>query len=73
MHTEWVAMEQYRIQVMEQWPDGPGKDCALAAARSALACLLGEASPERIGKSADTGRGRNSGSPAGPRTDPWRY
>jgi hypothetical protein len=42
MYTEWLAMEQYRIQVMEQWPDGPGKESALAAARSALECLLRE-------------------------------
>jgi len=33
---EWLAMEHYRIHVIELWPDGPRKDAALAAARSAL-------------------------------------
>jgi len=42
MYTEWMAMEQYRIQVMEQWPDGPRKECGLAAARSALEGLFRE-------------------------------
>jgi hypothetical protein len=45
MHGEWLAMEHYRIHVMEQWPDGPRKDVGLAAARSALERLLRAASP----------------------------
>ena len=40
MHSEWLAVEHYRIHVMELWPDGPRKDMGLAAARSALERLV---------------------------------
>jgi hypothetical protein len=33
---EWLAVEHYRIHLMELWPDGPRKEAGLAAARSAL-------------------------------------
>ena len=33
---EWLAVEHHRIHVIELWPDGPRKEAALAAARSAL-------------------------------------
>jgi len=36
----WLAMEHYRIHVMELWPDGPRKDAGLVAARSALERLV---------------------------------
>jgi len=36
---EWLAMEHYRIHVIELWPGGPRKEAALAAARSALEVL----------------------------------
>jgi hypothetical protein len=36
MRSEWLAMEHYRIHLMETWPDGPAKEAGLAAARSAL-------------------------------------
>jgi hypothetical protein len=36
MHSEWLAMEHYRIHLMETWPDGPVKEAGLAAARSAF-------------------------------------
>ena len=39
MHSEWLAFEQYRIHVMELWPDGPRKQAGLSAARSALESL----------------------------------
>jgi hypothetical protein len=39
MHSEWLAMEHYRIHVMELWPDGPRKVAGLAAAPSALESL----------------------------------
>jgi hypothetical protein len=32
----WLAVEHYRIHVMELWPDGPRKEAGLAAARSTL-------------------------------------
>lgn len=40
MHSEWLAVEHYRIHVMELWPDGPRKTAGLAAARSALDRLV---------------------------------
>jgi hypothetical protein len=39
MYTEWLAMEHYRIHLMEEWPDGPRKDAGLAAAHAALEAL----------------------------------
>jgi hypothetical protein len=39
MLSEWLAAEDYRIHVMELWPDGPRKQAGLAAARSALRSL----------------------------------
>jgi len=40
VHSEWLAAEQNRIEVMELWPDGPRKQAGLAAARSALHSLM---------------------------------
>jgi len=39
MHSERLAMEHYRIHLMESWPDGPRKEAGLASARSALESL----------------------------------
>lgn len=39
MHSEWLAMERYRIQVMELWPDGPRKRAGIASARASLEAL----------------------------------
>ena len=39
MHNEWMAVEHYRIHVIELWPDGPTKEAGLGAARSALESL----------------------------------
>jgi hypothetical protein len=39
MHNQKLAMEHYRIHVMEQWPDGPRKQAGLAAARSTIESL----------------------------------
>jgi hypothetical protein len=36
MHSEWLAMEHYRIHLMETWPEGPVKEAGPAAAWSAL-------------------------------------
>ena len=36
MHSGWLALEHYRLHVMEQWPDGPAKAAGIAAVRSAL-------------------------------------
>lgn len=48
MKEQWLAMEHYRLHSVEEWPDGPHKQAALAAIRSTLNSLtrngVGEAS-----------------------------
>jgi hypothetical protein len=39
MYTEWLAIEHYRLHLMEEWPEGARRDAGLAAARSALNSL----------------------------------
>jgi len=39
MHLEWLAMEHYRLHVVEEWPDGPHKHAAMAAIHSTLESL----------------------------------
>jgi hypothetical protein len=39
MNLEWLAMEHYRLHVVEEWPDGPYKQAAMAAIRSTLDSL----------------------------------
>jgi len=39
MHLEWLAVEHYRLHVVEEWPDGPHKHAALAAIHSSLKSL----------------------------------
>ena len=39
MYTEWLAIEHYRLHLMEEWPEGARKDAGVAAARSALNSL----------------------------------
>ncbi len=39
MHTAWLATEHNRIHLIEEWPEGPRKEAALASARSALESL----------------------------------
>lgn len=39
MYPQWIAMEHYRMHVIETWPDGPRKNAGLAAVRSALNAL----------------------------------
>lgn len=36
MNANWIAMEHYRLHVVEDWAEGPRKDAALTAIRSAL-------------------------------------
>jgi len=40
MYRAWLASEHSRIHLIEQWPEGPRKTAALAAARSAVDSLL---------------------------------
>lgn len=40
MHSEWLAFEHYRLLVIEEWPDGPRRDAALAAVRLTIDSLL---------------------------------
>jgi hypothetical protein len=39
MHLEWLAVEHYRLHVVEEWPDGPHKHAALAGIHSTLESL----------------------------------
>jgi hypothetical protein len=43
MNTQWLAMEHYRLHVVEQWPDGPHKEAALTAVRSTIESLTSRA------------------------------
>ena len=40
MNFEWIAMEHHRLHLIEEWPDGPYKQAALAAIHSSLEGLL---------------------------------
>lgn len=40
MLTESLAMEHYRLHVIEHWPDGEKKEAALAGVQSAIEGLL---------------------------------
>ena len=39
MRAQWINFEHSRWHQIEEWPDGPRKQIALAAIRSALASL----------------------------------
>jgi hypothetical protein len=39
MYRDSLAMEHYRLHVIERWPDGPVKHAGLAAVRSTLESL----------------------------------
>lgn len=39
MHFQWFNTEHHRLHVVEEWPDSPHKQAALAAIRSKLASL----------------------------------
>ena len=43
MHQQWVAMEHYRLHMVEEWSDSPYKKATLAGIQSTLASLLREA------------------------------
>ena len=40
MNFEWIAMEHHRLHLVEEWPESPYKQAALAAIRSTLEGLL---------------------------------
>ncbi len=42
MQKQWVALEHYRLHLVEGWPDTPYKQATLAAIQSTLASLLRE-------------------------------
>ncbi len=39
MHRDSLAMEHYRMHVMEQWPDSPTKTASLATVRATIESL----------------------------------
>lgn len=45
MKNQWLAMERYRLQCAEVQPDSPYKRATVAAIRSAMESLSGEARP----------------------------
>ncbi len=36
MHTDWLAMEHYRLHSIERWPESPVKASRLAAVHSTI-------------------------------------
>jgi hypothetical protein len=40
MHAEWIATEHHRLHIIEEWPEGPHKEVAMAAIQSSLQSLL---------------------------------
>jgi hypothetical protein len=40
MKDQWLAMEHYRLHTVEEWPDGPYKDGALAAIQASVESLI---------------------------------
>ena len=36
MGLQWLSWEQYRLNIVEEWPDGPYKDATLAAIHSTI-------------------------------------
>jgi hypothetical protein len=57
---EWIAMEHYRLDIVEQWPDGPYKTATLDAIHSSLAGLLQRSSATDSAE-YDTGLKRRNG------------
>jgi hypothetical protein len=46
IHAEWIATEHHRLHLIEEWPDGPHKEVALAAIQSSLHSLLQNHQPD---------------------------
>ena len=46
MYAEWIATEHHRLHVIEEWPEGPHKEVALAAIQSSLQSLLHNHRPD---------------------------
>ena len=46
MHAEWIAAEHHRLHIVEEWPEGPHKEVALAAIQSSLHSLLQNHEPD---------------------------
>ena len=46
MHFQWFSTEHHRLHIIEEWPDGPQKQAALAAVRSKLASLARHLPPD---------------------------
>ncbi len=42
MLFEWISQEHHRLHVIEEWPEGPMKQAALAAVHSKLRSLMGQ-------------------------------
>jgi len=42
MKNRWLAMERYRLQCVEAWPESPQKWATVVAIRSTMETLLAE-------------------------------
>jgi hypothetical protein len=49
MKAQWINMEHARLHRVEEWPDGPRKEAALAAIHSALESLAAQLGPAPAG------------------------
>ena len=47
MNYQRLAMENYRMRCVEQWPDSAYKQAMLAAIRSTIRTIRGVVEPER--------------------------
>jgi len=66
MQSEWLAMEQYRLDCVEEWGEGRRKQATRAAILSTIASLTrgGQAEPEtpqgqrspKLGKAEESNR-----------------
>jgi hypothetical protein len=69
MYTEWLAMEHYRMHLIETWPDGARKQASLASARAAIMGLERIAPAEASGFCCGVCTGRSRDLPVADLTD----
>lgn len=50
MKRQWLAMEHYRLHVIEAWPESRAKEAALASARSCIEGLIRDMPPTALGQ-----------------------
>ncbi len=63
MIFEWIAMEHHRLHLVQEWPEGPHKEAALAAIDSTLRGLLRTQRPGVILPTCEVCHNRKKASP----------